>query len=69
MLREENGKLSFSRTSSFILIVAYIVWASFIVIKEGRIPAIPSELVALISIAYGINKVGPNIRVRLGGEQ
>lgn len=69
MFREDNGKLSFSRVSSFILIVAYIIWASYIVVKEGRIPPIPPELVALISIAYGINKVGPNIRVRLGGER
>ena len=67
MFRENNGKVSFTRVSSFLLVLAYIAWASYIVFTKGKIPPMPMELVYLISIAYGINKVGPNIRIRLGG--
>ena len=67
MFREEHGKVSFTRVSSFLLVFAYIVWATYIVLTEREIPPMPMELVYLISIAYGINKVGPNIRIQLGG--
>lgn len=69
MFRESNGKLSFTRVSSFLLVLAYIVWASFIVFTERRIPPMPMELVYLIGAAYGINKIGPNIRIQLGGQR
>ena len=67
MFREQNGKVSFTRVSSFLLVLAYIAWASYIVFTKGKIPPMPMELVYLIGVAYGINKVGPNIRIRLGG--
>ncbi len=56
MFREESGKVSFTRVSSFLLVLAYIFWASYIVITKGKIPSMPWELVVLISAAYGINK-------------
>ena len=67
MFKEKDGKTSFTRVSSFIMIIAYILWASYIVVKKGIIPPMPSELVYLITIAYGINKVGPNVSLRIGG--
>ena len=67
MFKENNGKVSFTRVSSFLLVLAYIVWASYIVFTKREIPPMPMELVYLIGVAYGINKVGPNIRIQLGG--
>lgn len=56
MFREESGKVSFTRVSSFLLILAYVAWATYIVFTKGEIPSMPWELVVLISAAYGINK-------------
>ncbi len=69
MFKERDGKTSFTRVSSFLLILAYIVWASYIVLSKGKIPPMPMELVYLIGAAYGINKIGPNIKIQLGGQK
>lgn len=69
MFRENSGKVSFTRVSSFLLVLAYIVWASFIVFTEKKIPSMPAEIVQLIILAYGINRIAPNIKLQLGGQK
>ena len=67
MFREANGKTSFTRVSSFLLVLSYLIWASYIVFVKKEIPPMPMELVYLIGVAYGINKVAPNISFKFGG--
>lgn len=56
---DDSGKLSFSRTVGLLITVAYLLWATYIVIQTKQIPDIPYGLGALMGVLYGINKFSP----------
>lgn len=70
MLKENNGKLSYTRVTGFIIVVCYLIWASFIVFKTSVIPDIPVGVLTLLLGLYGINKfsnaLGKNKEVNNG---
>jgi len=58
MFREHDGKLSFSRIVSFILICFYMISAMVVMWKSGfhNIPDIPLQLAGMITLLYVGNK-------------
>jgi hypothetical protein len=56
MLSERNGVPSFSRSSCGLMVVASIVWVSYIVYHTHALPAHLLDLTALFASLYGINK-------------
>jgi len=65
VFKEPDGKVSFTRVSSFLLVLAYIVWASFIVFQKGKIPDIPAQVVWLIGVAYSVNKLSRQVKIEV----
>jgi hypothetical protein len=62
IIKEPYGKISFSRLSGFILILHYIFFSSYMMIKEGKIPDLPTNHLILIASLYGINKIALRIQ-------
>ena len=56
MFREENGKWSFSRISTAIILLFYISFSGYIAITEKKIPDLPDNLYLLLLSLYGVNK-------------
>lgn len=62
-LQDEDGRLSMTRLLMILLVLAYICWTSIIVWRTGTITDVPLQLAGLLTLLYGINKVGPNINI------
>ena len=56
ILSEDNNQGSFSRASGAAIILALILWASWIVVSGKVIPDVPFYWLTLILGLYGINK-------------
>ena len=56
MLKERDGKLSFSRVWCSILLGVYVIYVVICILKNNKFPDIPLQLVGLISALYGVNK-------------
>lgn len=56
ILSEDNNQGSFSRVSGAVIILALIVWASWIVAANRSIPDVPEYWLFLVLGLYGINK-------------
>jgi len=59
VLSEPDGSGSYSRTSGFLIIVAVILWGSYLVIHNHAMPDLAgaAALVGSAQAAYGVNKV------------
>jgi hypothetical protein len=53
----DNGNKSYSRLSGFLLVLAYIIWGTYITYVKDSIPDIPTILAGTVLTLYGINKV------------
>jgi len=63
LLKEiDTDKTSFSRFSGFVLILAYIVWASYIVYATKHIPDFPPWLGVTVMGLYGINRFAQPVK-------
>jgi len=56
IFKEHNGKYSFSRVTSFMLILVIIFVILYLTIKTHKVPVIPDSLVLLITGLYGVNR-------------
>jgi len=57
LFSENNGKISFTRVIGTVLVLFYLVSATYILIKEHKISDIPTNLMILIAALYGLNKL------------
>jgi len=64
---EKNNKLSFTRVTSFILVLTYVISELYLLITEHKIVDIPGQLAALIAVLYGSNRLANNF-IKKGGE-
>lgn len=66
MITEDGGKkISLVRTSIAAMLLAYIVWATLIVIETYKIPDLPVQVAALLGSLYALNK---SIKIKIGGK-
>lgn len=66
---QDDGMLSSARLMCFLLVISYVFYAGYIVLTKGTIPDLPTTVFALVSLLYGINKIGPNISIGSGNQQ
>lgn len=52
----DNGNRSYSRLSGFILIIAFVLWGTYITYIKEAIPDMPISLAGTIVTLYGLNK-------------
>jgi hypothetical protein len=52
---EDNGKASFSRISTFIILVFELGWITFVTLSKGTIPDLGGPALFLVTL-YGANK-------------
>ena len=62
IFKDDNGKLSFSRVFTAIIIIFYLTWTSYIAYHTKQIPDIPDNLYLLVGVLYGTNKLASAIR-------
>lgn len=53
---DDSGKLSASRVLMFIICVAYLVYAGFLIFRTANMVDIPLNIAGLIALLYGANK-------------
>ena len=63
---DSQGSPSFGRASSSVVIYFLIVWACYLVSKNGIIPDIPPNWLLLILSLYGVSKAGDTIQAVKG---
>ena len=56
VLKDHNGKWSFSRLMSAILIFSYLIAMFYILFTQHKLVDVPLQLAGLITAVYGINK-------------
>lgn len=57
IFKEENGKWSFGRVASAVIILHHLFMSSYVVYETHSIPDIPDNLYLLIAALYGVNKI------------
>jgi hypothetical protein len=57
----DNGQSSMSRATVFMLVASFCIWATWIVFQTKTIPDLPGNIVWVIGVLYGINKIGGKI--------
>ena len=62
MFKEDNGKLSFSRITGFILLMWSMCIITYLSIKNNRFIDLPTVIAGLAGGLYGINKIGEVIK-------
>jgi len=62
ILSEDNNQGSFSRVSGAVIILALILWASWIVAASRAIPDVPEYWLLLVLGLYGINKGADSLK-------
>lgn len=60
----EGNEGSFSRLSGALIIVGYLLYAGWIVVKTTVIPDIPGNLLMLVVGLYGINRFAAAIEAK-----
>ena len=69
ILQDGTSKtLSSARLMCLLLVISYVFYAGYIVLTKGIIPDLPTTVFGLVSLLYGVNKIGPNISVGGGGQ-
>lgn len=64
---DDYGGFSMTRLLTFLIVLGYLLWASWIVVHDKTIPDVPLHLGALITFLYGINKYGTKAEVGQDG--
>jgi hypothetical protein len=54
-LFSDEGKASFSRFGTFLLLLGTLFWVSYLVVKKETMPDLASLTLLLVSL-YGVNK-------------
>ena len=62
LFKDDNGKTSFSRVFTALIIVFYLIWSGYIAFKTNKLPDIPDNLYLLLLSLYGVNKLAGAIR-------
>lgn len=62
ILCNDQQQGSFSRVSGFLIILALIIWASWITLQTKVIPDVPAYWLYLVTGLYGIGKAVDGIR-------
>ena len=62
LFKDDNGKTSFSRVFTAIIIVFYLMWTSYIAYHTKKLPDIPENLYLLLLSLYGANKIATAIK-------
>jgi hypothetical protein len=57
MFKEPSGELSFSRIASFLVLVAWLTWCSYIVWNTRALPGGMWEISAVVGTLYGLNRI------------
>ena len=57
LLKERYGKYSFARFTGFLIVIFYLLWASYILISKGEIVDVPNNIMILVIALYGANKI------------
>ncbi|WP_456400122.1 hypothetical protein [Persephonella sp.] len=57
LFKDDNGKWSFSRVSTAIILSFYLAISGYIAVTEKTIPDIPDNLYLLLLSLYGVNKL------------
>lgn len=57
IFKDDNGKTSFSRVFTALIIVFYLFWSGYIAFKTNKLPDIPDNLYLLLLSLYGVNKL------------
>ena len=57
VLKEKDGKLSFGRVMGTVLVMFYLVWATYLTWETKKLVDIPSNLAMLVGALYGANKL------------
>ena len=65
---DHNKKLSYARVFGTIVLIWYMILATYITIETKNFPDIPSGLAMLLVGLYGINKAGPLLDQRTGNK-
>lgn len=61
MLKDSDGKLSFARIFTGIILTAWLLWVSYIVFTTKLFPSNTWEISTLVTALYGMNKVSAAI--------
>jgi len=62
LFKDDNGKWSFSRVSTAVILLFYLAISGYIAVTEKTIPDIPDNLYLLLLSLYGVNKLAGAIR-------
>lgn len=60
IFKESDGKVSFGRTASAIVLAAWLGWITFLVVWNHVLPEL-SGIIAPLSALYGANKISTAI--------
>jgi hypothetical protein len=61
MFQEQDGKWSFARISSAVVLAAWLTWVSVCVCSTKTLPGNMWEVSTVVSTLYGLNKVATAI--------
>lgn len=67
-LFSEKGTASFGRVGAFIALIASIVWVSWVVYQEKKIPEL-GGVALFIGTLYGLSKAGQVVQSFSGNQQ
>lgn len=56
MWQEPDGKASFSRIATTVVLAAWLLWVSYCVYQTKSFPGGTWEVSAVIGVLYGVNK-------------
>lgn len=62
MWQETDGKASFSRISTTIVLASWLSWVSFIVFNTKSLPEGMWQIGTLVGLLYGLNKAATAIQ-------
>ena len=57
MWEEDDGKASFARISSALVLVSWLGWVNYIVFKTVALPSGMWEISTVVGVLYSLNKV------------
>jgi hypothetical protein len=55
--QELDGSFSFARVSCGLIVLAWLIWVSYVVIKTSSLPQNMWEVSAPVTALYGLNRV------------
>lgn len=64
---QDDGLMSFSRVASSLVLIAWLVWCSFIVFQTRALPSGMWEISTVVASLYGLNKVSCAVSTSIAG--